>query len=140
MSDQDSMSTQEFNNRFEEAIQVVDGPHPERAVQLLEDLMLEASEFYLTDDQIVIQLRMYMGSALWRSDLDARAVPILEAALEDAIRALGSEINKDSILYRKAKKIKNNCSAIRRDCAYTFTVGSKFQKLTVIHLVDNFKK
>ena len=86
-----SMSTEEFNNRFEEAVQVVDGPHPERAVQLLEDLMLEASEFYLADDQIVIQLRMYLGSALWRSDLDERAVPILEAALEDAVRALGWE-------------------------------------------------
>jgi tetratricopeptide (TPR) repeat protein len=86
-----SMSTQEFNNRFEEAVQIVDGPHPERAVQLLEDLMLEASEFYLADDQIVIQLRMYLGSALWRSDLVARAVPILEAALDDAVRALGWE-------------------------------------------------
>ena len=91
MSDQDSMSTQEFNNRFEEAIQVVDGPHPERAVQLLEDLMLEASEFHVADDEIVIELRMYLGSALWRSDLHARAVPILEAALEDAIRELGWE-------------------------------------------------
>ena len=86
-----SMSTEEFNNRFEEAVQIVDGPHPERAVQLLEDLMLEASEFYLADHQIVIQLRMYLGSALWRSDLDVRAVPILEAALADAIRALGWE-------------------------------------------------
>ena len=66
MSDQDAMSTQEFNTRFEEAIQVVDGPHPERAVQLLEDLMLEASEFYRADDQIVIELRMYLGSALER--------------------------------------------------------------------------
>jgi tetratricopeptide (TPR) repeat protein len=53
--------------------------------------MLEASEFYLADDQIVIQLRMYLGSALWRSDLVARAVPILEAALDDAVRALGWE-------------------------------------------------
>ena len=61
-----SMSTQEFNNRFEEAVQIVDGPHPERAVQLLEDLMLEAFEFYLADDQIVIQLRMYLGRALER--------------------------------------------------------------------------
>jgi len=86
-----SMSTEEFNNRFEEAVRIVDGPHPERAVQLLEDLMLEASEFYVADDQIVIQLRMYLGSALWRSDLVARAVPILEAALEDAVRALGWE-------------------------------------------------
>ena len=66
MSNQDSMSTQEFNNRFEEAIQVVDGPHPERAVQLLEDLMLEASEFHVADDEIVIELRMYLGSALER--------------------------------------------------------------------------
>jgi tetratricopeptide (TPR) repeat protein len=86
-----SMSAEEFNNRFEEAVRIVDGPHPERAVQLLEDLMLEASEFYVADDQIVIQLRMYLGSALWRSDLVARAVPILEAALEDAVRALGWE-------------------------------------------------
>ena len=86
-----SMSREEFNNRFEEAVQIVDGPHPERAVQLLEDLMLDAAEFYLADDQIVIQLRMYLGSALWRSDLEERAVPILEAALEDAVRALGWE-------------------------------------------------
>jgi len=91
MSDQDSISTQEFNNRFEEAIQVVDGPHPEQAVQLLEDLMLEASEFHVADDEIVIELRMYLGSALWRSGLHARAVRVLEAALEDAARELGWE-------------------------------------------------
>ena len=86
-----SMSTEEFNNRFEEAIQVVDGPHPERAVQLLEDLMLEASEFHVADDEIVIELRMYLGSALWRSGLHARAVRVLEAALGDATRELGWE-------------------------------------------------
>jgi tetratricopeptide (TPR) repeat protein len=91
MSDLHSTSTQEFNNNFEEAIQIVDGPHPERSVQLLEDLLLEAFEFHVIDDQIIIQLRMYLGSALWRSGLHARAVPILEAALEDAVRALGWE-------------------------------------------------
>jgi tetratricopeptide (TPR) repeat protein len=91
MSDLHSTSTQEFNNNFEEAIQIVDGPHPERSVQLLEDLLLEAFEFHVIDDQIVIELRMYLGSALWRSGLHARAVPILEAALEDAVRALGWE-------------------------------------------------
>jgi tetratricopeptide (TPR) repeat protein len=91
MSDLHSTSTQDFNNSFEEAIQIVDGPHPERSVQLLEDLLLEAFEFHVIDDQIIIQLRMYLGSALWRSGLHARAVPILEAALEDAVRALGWE-------------------------------------------------
>jgi tetratricopeptide (TPR) repeat protein len=91
MSDQHSTSTQEFNNSFEKAIQIVDGPHPERSVQLLEDLLLEAFEFHVIDDQIIIQLRMYLGSALWRSGLHARAVPILEAALEDAVRTRGWE-------------------------------------------------
>ena len=91
MSDLHSTSTQDFNNSFEEAIQIVDGPHPERSVQLLEDLLLEAFKFHAIDDQIVIQLRMYLGSALLRSDLHARAVPILEAALEDAVRALDWE-------------------------------------------------
>ena len=95
MSFQYSTSPQEFNNRFEEAIQIVNGPHPERAVQLLEDLLLLASEHCAADDQIVIQLRMYLGSALWRSDIHARAVTILEAALEDAIRTLGWE-NRDT--------------------------------------------
>ena len=73
MSDRHSKSTQEFNNRFEEAIQIVAGPHPERSVQLLEDLLLEAVKFHATDDQIIIQLRMYLGSALWCTDLHARA-------------------------------------------------------------------
>jgi tetratricopeptide (TPR) repeat protein len=91
MSDLHSTSTQEFNNNFEEAIQIVDGPHPERSVQLLEDLLLEAFKFHAINEQIVIELRMYLGSALWRSGLHARAVPILEAALEDAVRALGWE-------------------------------------------------
>jgi tetratricopeptide (TPR) repeat protein len=91
MSDQHSTSTQEFNNSFEEAIQIVDGPHPERSVQLLEDLLLEAFKFHAINEQIVIELRMYLGSALWRSGLHARAVPILEAALEDAVRTRGWE-------------------------------------------------
>ena len=95
MSFQYSTSPEEFNKRFEEAIQIVDGPHPERAVQLLEDLLLLASEHCAADDQIVIQLRMYLGRALWRSDIHARAVSILEAALEDAIRTLGWE-NRDT--------------------------------------------
>ena len=95
MSFQYSTSPQEFNNRFEEAIQIVNGPHPERAVQLLEDLLSLASEHCAADDQIVIQLRMYLGRALWRSDIHARAVTILEAALEDAIRTLGWE-NRDT--------------------------------------------
>jgi tetratricopeptide (TPR) repeat protein len=85
------MSTEGFNRRFEDAVNIVDGPHPEQAVQLLEDLMLEVSEHYVADDEIVIQLRMYLGSALWRSDIYARAVQILEPAFEDAVRALGWE-------------------------------------------------
>ena len=34
-----STYTQEFNNSFEEAVQIVDGPHPECAVQLLKILL-----------------------------------------------------------------------------------------------------
>lgn len=91
MPDQQTMSTQDFKSRFKDAIQIVDGPHPEYAVQLFKDLILEASEDHLADNRIVIQLRMYLGSALWRSDVYAQAVPILEAALEDAVRNLGWE-------------------------------------------------
>ena len=91
MPDQQTMSTQDFKSRFKDAIQIVNGPHPEYAVQLFKDLILEASEDHLADEDIVIQLRMYLGSALWRSDLYAQAVPILEAALEDAVRNLGWE-------------------------------------------------
>ena len=91
MPDQQTMSTQDFKNRFKDAIQIVNGPHPEYAVQLFKDLVLEASEDHPADDEIVIQLRMYLGSALWRSDVYAQAVPILEAALEDAVRNLGWE-------------------------------------------------
>jgi tetratricopeptide (TPR) repeat protein len=91
MPDQQTMSTQDFKSRFRDAVQIVNGPHPEYAVQLFKDLILEASEDHLADDEIVIQLRMYLGSALWRSDIYARAVPVLEAALEDAVRTLGWE-------------------------------------------------
>ena len=91
MPDQQTMSTQDFKSRFKDAIQIVDGPHPEYAVQLFKDLILEASEDHLADENFVIQLRMYLGSALWRSDVYAQAVPILEAALEDAVRNLGWE-------------------------------------------------
>ena len=91
MPDQQTMSTQDFKSRFKGAIHIVNGPHPEYAVQLFKDLILEASEDHLADEDIVIQLRMYLGSALWRSDVYAQAVPILEAALEDAVRNLGWE-------------------------------------------------
>ena len=124
-----SMSTQEFNNRFEEAVQIVDGPHPERAVQLLEDLMLEASEFYLADDQIVIQLRMYLGSALWRSDLDARAVPILEAALDDAVRALGWE---DRVTFSCAGNLCRALSGVGREKEAIRLATSTYEKRAAI--------
>ena len=130
-----SMSTDEFNNRFEEAVRSVDGPHPERAVQLLEDLMLEASEFYLADDQIVIQLRMYLGSALWRSDVCARAVPILEAALEDAIRALGWE---DRVTFSCAGNLCRALSGIGRDKEAVRLATSTYEKrITVFGELDN---
>jgi tetratricopeptide (TPR) repeat protein len=129
------MSTQEFNNRFEEAVQIVDGPHPERAVQLLEDLMLEASEFYLADDQIVIQLRMYLGSALWRSDLVARAVPILEAALEDAVRALGWE---DRVTFSCAGNLCRALSGVGRlEEAIRLATSTYDKRLSMFGDLDN---
>ena len=91
MHDSHSTFSHNFYDRFEDAVHVVDGPHPEQAVQLLEDLMVDASEFTSADDETAIQLRMYLGSALWRSGLSPRAVSILELALSDAIRALGWE-------------------------------------------------
>lgn len=123
------MSTQEFNNRFEEAVQIVDGPHPERAVQLLEDLMLEASEFYLADDQIVIQLRMYLGSALWRSHVHVRAVPILEAALEDSVRALGWE---DRVTFSCAGNLCRALSGVGRDKEAIRLATSTYEKRAAV--------
>ena len=124
-----SMSTQEFNNRFEEAVQIVDGPHPERAVQLLEDLMLEASEFYVADDQIVIQLRMYLGSALWRSHVHARAVPILEAALEDSVRALGWE---NRVTFSCAGNLCRALSGVGRDKEAIRLATSTYEKRAAV--------
>ena len=64
MSDLHSTSTQEFNNRYQEAIQVVDGPHPERSVQLLEDLLMEAFKFHVIDDQIIGGIIMWVPGSM----------------------------------------------------------------------------
>jgi tetratricopeptide (TPR) repeat protein len=91
--------------------------------------MLEASEFYLADDQIVIQLRMYLGSALWRSDLVARAVPILEAALEDAVRALGWE---DRVTFSCAGNLCRALSGVGREEEAIRLATSTYEKRAAV--------
>lgn len=83
------MTEEEFDRIFVEAIDLVDGPHPEKSVQLLKDLIVRACEELPLNDKTVITLRMYLGRAMWRSDLAAQATPILESALADAEATLG---------------------------------------------------
>jgi tetratricopeptide (TPR) repeat protein len=80
---------EDFEKNYLTAVELVDGPHPEQAVQMLEDLIVRACEELAMDDETVISLRMYLGRAMWRSGVSARAIPILESALADAKKSLG---------------------------------------------------
>lgn len=91
MIDPRFMSEDEFEALFDEAAALLNGPHPEQAVQMFDDLIVRACEDVAVDDELTIDLRMHMGSALWRSGLAERAVPILQAALADAERTLGKD-------------------------------------------------
>jgi tetratricopeptide (TPR) repeat protein len=85
------MSEEDFEKNYLTAVEIVDGPHPEQAVQMLEDLIVRACEELAIDNETVINLRMYLGRAMWRSGVSARAIPILESALADAKKTLGWE-------------------------------------------------
>ena len=89
MQDPRLMSEEDFEKNYIAAIELVNGSHPERAVQMLEDLILRACEELAIDNETVINLRMYLGRAMWLSGVSARAIPILEFALADAEMSLG---------------------------------------------------
>ena len=89
MQDPRLMSEEDFEKNYIAAIELVNGSHPEQAVQMLEDLILRACEELAIDNETVINLRMYLGRAMWLSGVSARAIPILEFALADAEMSLG---------------------------------------------------
>ena len=91
MQDPRLMSEEDFEKNYLTAIELVDGSHPERAVQMLEDLIVRACEELALDNETVINLRMYLGRAMWLSGVSTRAIPILELALADAKKSLGWE-------------------------------------------------
>jgi len=85
------LTVEEFDNLYESAIALADGSTPERAVQTLEDLIVRASDDRNIDDPVVIDLRMYLGRALWRSGVLAKAIAVLRSALADAERVTGPD-------------------------------------------------
>lgn len=85
------LTVEEFDNLHESAIALADGSTPERAVQTLEDLIVRASDDRNVDDPVVIDLRMYLGRALWRSGVLAKAIAVLRSALADAERVTGPD-------------------------------------------------
>ena len=89
MQDPRLMSEEDFEKNYLAAIELVNGSHPEQAVQMLEDLILRACEELAIDNETVINLRMYLGREMWLSGVSARAIPILEFALADAEMSLG---------------------------------------------------
>ena len=91
MQDPRLISEEYFEKNYIAAIELVNGSHPEQAVQMLEDLILRACEELAIDNETVINLRMYLGRAMWLSGVSTRAIPILELALADAKKSLGWE-------------------------------------------------
>lgn len=85
------LTVEEFDNLYESAIGIADGSTPERAVQILEDLIVRASDDRDVDDPVVIDLRMYLGRALWRSGVLEKAIAVLRSALADAERVTGPD-------------------------------------------------
>lgn len=83
------MSEAAVADLFEEALRVIEGSTPERAVQMLEDVLAARASRLAVDDPVVVEIRMYLGRALRLSGLAERAVPILRAAWADAVRATG---------------------------------------------------
>jgi tetratricopeptide (TPR) repeat protein len=78
---------------------------------------------------------MYLGSALWRSDLVARAVPILEAALEDAVRALGWE---DRVTFSCAGNLCRALSGVGRlEEAIRLATSTYDKRLSMFGDLDN---
>lgn len=83
------MSTGAIKALYEEAQMVIEGSTPERAVQMLEDVLAALAVNHQVDDEIMIEVRMYLGRALWLSRLAERAVAILRPAWADAVRVSG---------------------------------------------------
>jgi tetratricopeptide (TPR) repeat protein len=83
------MSADAINALYEEARMVIEGSTPERAVEMLEDVLAALAVTHQVDDEIMIEVRMYLGRALWLSRLAERAVTILRPAWVDAVRVAG---------------------------------------------------
>ena len=54
MQDPRLMPEEDFEKNYLAAIELVDGSHPERAVQMLEDLIMRACEELAIDNETVI--------------------------------------------------------------------------------------
>ncbi len=76
---------------FEEAVAVTEGSTPERAVQMLRDVLVALSGSVPADAEEMVWVRMYLGRSLWLSRLAEQAEPILRAAWVDAVRKTGRE-------------------------------------------------
>ena len=85
------MDRSQIEALLEEAIMVIEGSTPERAVQMLEDAMAAMAFDLSAGDESMIEVRMYLGRAFWMSDVPERAVPVLRAAWADAVRVTGPE-------------------------------------------------
>ena len=66
------------------------GDHPEKAVEPLRELIVEACTEFAADSRTVIEVRMYLGRALWRCGCADEAVDILRTALVDSGRICGA--------------------------------------------------
>jgi hypothetical protein len=89
MQDPRQISEAEFEKILKQGLATMEGPKPEEAVRIFDDLIVRACEEMQPDDELAIDLRMQKGRALWISGSSGKAVSILEAALADAVRTLG---------------------------------------------------
>ena len=89
--EREEMTQEEIDALFQEALLVVEGSNPERAIPMFEQLLVEGADGADVDHEIMIDLRMYLGRACMLAGLVERAVPVLRAALEDAERVTGRD-------------------------------------------------
>jgi hypothetical protein len=86
-----NMTEREFDALYERAVAAADGGTPERAVELLEDLIVRRTVDVDVDDAQVIDLRMYLGRALWRCGLLEKGIAVLRSAWADAVGVTGPD-------------------------------------------------
>ncbi len=89
--DPHALTDEEFYELYSKAVSIADGCRPADAVELLTDLIIRAIDDVPLEHKLTIELRMYLGRALWRALLPTPAIEILRAALRDADRTCGSD-------------------------------------------------